>query len=66
MSIERTFHCDGPDCEAHAKTAGVQPPFGFLAVREDANHEHHFCTWDCLLKFAAQKPPTETIQLADL
>lgn len=61
MSIERVFHCDGPDCESHARTVGVQPPTGFLVVREDADHEHHFCNWDCLMKFAAAKPLPEII-----
>ena len=61
MSIERIYHCDGPDCQAHVKTVGVHPPAGFLAVREDADHQHHFCTWDCLLMFAGRKPPAVTI-----
>jgi len=65
MSIERTYYCDWRECEGHARTVGEKPPMGFLAVREDADHSHHFCTWDCLLKFAAEKPPTETIQLTD-
>jgi hypothetical protein len=61
MSIERDFYCDGPDCEAHARTVGVLPPAGFLTVKEDADQEHHFCGWDCLTKFAAAKPLPEII-----
>jgi hypothetical protein len=66
MSIERVYHCDGPDCENHARTAGDLPPTSFLAVREDADHTQHFCGWDCLLRFAAEKPPAEVIPAADL
>jgi hypothetical protein len=66
MSIERIFYCDGPDCENHARTVGDLPPASFLAVREDSDHSQHFCGWDCLLKFAATKPPAEVIPAADL
>jgi hypothetical protein len=75
MSIERTYYCDGPDCPAplegdtprHVRTAAPPPhlPCGLLEVRESDVHRvdviHHFCTWDCLMKYAAQKPPTEFI-----
>jgi hypothetical protein len=66
MSIERVFYCDGPECENHARTASDLPPTSFLVVREDADHSQDFCSWDCLLKFAAQKPPTEVIPAGDL
>jgi hypothetical protein len=65
MSIERVYYCDWRECEAHARTAGDLPPTSFLAVTEDASHEQHFCSWDCLLKFSAEKPPTETIPMGD-
>lgn len=72
MSIERVYYCDGPDCgdqhtgglPTHAKTKHPPPhlPFGMLEVRElDEVGEtvHHFCTWNCALKFAAKiEPPT--------
>lgn len=61
MSIERDFYCDGPDCEIHARSIAVHPPAGFLTVREDGDLEHHFCGWDCLMKFAATKPLPEII-----
>lgn len=65
MSIERIYHCDGPDCEAHAKTAGDLPPTTFLVVTEDTGRSEHFCSWDCVMKFAALKPPTVTIPMGD-
>jgi hypothetical protein len=60
MSIERTFYCDGPDCDRHVRTTGTRPPM-FLTVSEDADHESHFCGWDCVLRFAAAKEPEEVI-----
>lgn len=60
MSIERTFYCDGPDCERHVRTIDTRPP-AFLTLTEDADRELHFCTWDCVLRHAAGKPPTEIV-----
>jgi hypothetical protein len=62
--VERTYHCEGPGCEAHAKTADPPPylPRGFVATREVAGvgvEDHHFCGWDCLMRYAAQFPPPE-------
>lgn len=64
--IERVYHCDWRECENHAKTVSDLPPTSFLVVREDADHSQHFCGWDCLLKFAAEKPPAEVIPSGDL
>jgi hypothetical protein len=60
MSIERIYYCDGPDCERHVRTGGTHPP-GFLTVAEGADHAAHFCSWDCILRYAAEKPPEEVI-----
>jgi hypothetical protein len=66
MAIERVFHCDGPDCERHVKTAASRPEAGFVFVTEGGSAATlHFCTWDCVLKYAATKPPSEVIALAD-
>ena len=66
MSIERTYHCDGPDCKHHwSDAANTQAP-GLLTVAESHQLEDlHFCGWDCLLKHAAQFPPPETIPFGD-
>lgn len=76
MAIERTFHCDGPAepgsdedrCPVHASTATPPPhlPVGIIEVRlRDSGGEevHHFCGWDCLMKFAANQPIPERIDL---
>jgi hypothetical protein len=62
VSIERVFYCDGPDCAHHARTASTRPT-AFVTVTEDTGRSHHFCSWDCLLRHAAEKPPTEVIRV---
>lgn len=63
MSIERIFYCDGRDCEAHTRTASTRPGMSFLTITEDAGRTLHFCSWDCVLKHAAEIPPVETVLL---
>lgn len=68
MSIGRAFYCDGPDCEAHTgPIATPEPylPYGFIETRqchalgEDRNQ---FCSWGCLMKYAADQPIPEIIE----
>jgi len=47
------------------RTARSRPPV-FITVTEGTDRSQHFCTWDCLLKEAAQKPPVEVRPLSDL
>ena len=61
MSIDRIFYCDGPDCAHHAQTASASAPF--ITVTEGPGHLLHFCDWDCVLRYAGEKPPTVTIPL---
>jgi hypothetical protein len=56
MSIQRTFYCDGPDCERHVETPREIPPV-FLTVTQFEDAQLHFCGWDCVLRFAATKEP---------
>ncbi len=66
MSIERIFYCDGPDCERHVQTASRRPAAGFVFVTQGGSAATlHFCTWDCVLKYAATKPPVEVVLLDD-
>lgn len=61
MSIERTYYCDGPECERHARTgAATRVPVGFLRITGDGAPEH-FCSWDCVLRHAAKKEPAEML-----
>jgi hypothetical protein len=64
MSIERVYYCEWRDCDSHVRTASPGSPAAFIAVAEDAGRStQHFCSWDCLLMFAGEKPPVETIPL---
>jgi len=65
MSIERIFYCDARDCGNHVRTARPRPA-SLIIVTEAAGRPQHFCTWDCLLREAAEKPPKEVIPLGDL
>jgi len=61
MSIERIVYCDGPECERHGRTAHHRPS-AFITITEDgAGRSLHFCSWDCVLRHAAEKPPAEVI-----
>ena len=58
----------------HAPTAVPPPhlPASFLEVRGDRigldpiESTAHFCSWDCLMKFAAKQPMDETIPAGPL
>jgi hypothetical protein len=66
VSIEKIFYCDGPECERHVRTTRSRPEAGFVFVTEGGSAATlHFCNWDCVLKYAATKPPVEVIALAD-
>lgn len=64
MSIERTFYCDAPGCEVHVRTMAKFPICGFIRTLQDCE-VHHFCSWDCVLKYAATMPPTEILRMDD-
>jgi hypothetical protein len=63
MSIERIFYCDWRDCKTNVQTASASPPL-WLTVTDDADRcPMHFCSWDCILKYAAEIPPVEVVRL---
>lgn len=61
MSIERTFYCNGPECERHVTTAMSRPSACFIFVTDGHLATLHFCGWDCVLKYAATIEPEEVI-----
>jgi hypothetical protein len=62
VSVERIFYCDAEDCEGHVRTAAKHPGPGWVRVTEDGSSRSlTFCTWDCVLKYAAKQEPVETI-----
>ncbi len=62
MAIERTFYCDAPECETHVRSASTRP-FGMIFLTDTsgltARRTMHFCSFDCVLRFAAGQPPVE-------
>lgn len=64
MSTERIFYCDWRECHSHTRTVTDEPGMGFVTVSEDDCPTRHFCSWDCLLKQAAETSPIEAISAA--
>ena len=72
MAIDRIYYCDAPPsadqpssdgddrCPTHARTADSGLPMGFLKVT-GFERPLHFCSWDCVLRYAAAQPPVERI-----
>ncbi len=65
MSIERVFYCDGPECGGHVRTAASRPQVFVFVTEGGPGATLHFCNWDCVLKYAATKPPVEIVTLSD-
>src|SRR5262249_26031195 len=65
VAIERVYYCDWRECETNARTARQRPPMTFITVTEETGRPLHFCSWDCILKHAAEKPPVEVVSLSD-
>lgn len=78
MAVDRVYYCESPDCHggsldgdkppANARTGSPPPylPSGFIETREvgpSGETLHHFCSWDCCMKFAAAQPIPEIIEL---
>lgn len=79
MSVQRTYHCESPDCHGGsldnpeqgplAFTTASGPPYlpvGLIETREFCDgkeHTHHFCSWDCCMKYAASQPVAEAIEI---
>jgi hypothetical protein len=67
MSIKRIFTCDAEDCENKVQTQAEHPPtfvtvFDEPGYPHEPRHEFHFCTWDCLMKYAAKFEPPIVIE----
>lgn len=61
VTIHRTFHCDGPECVRQVSENAHREPGGrMLTMTGWTPAALHFCTWDCVLRYAAPIPP-ETI-----
>lgn len=61
--IGNTAYCDGPGCDSHQGPSPALIPFrGWLRVTE-TDTAHDFCGWECAIRFGAQLPAPETIDL---
>ena len=61
------IHCDGPACATWAFHSMAQKS-GFITSFDGiypnlATSVLHFCSWDCLLRYAANKPSIEEVKL---
>jgi hypothetical protein len=64
VSIERVFYCDWRECESHVRTASPRSA-AIITVTEGTGRSLHFCSWDCILKHSAEKPPVEVVPMSD-
>lgn len=72
MSIGYAYACDGPDCDVHTQPVATAPPYlpyGFIGLRwNEAGQEmpmRVFCSWACVMKYAAGQPIPERIEESD-
>lgn len=63
MTREPIYHCNGPDCDRHQQSMNRPPLRGWIEVRDGDNPGEimDFCSWDCVMKFAAAQPPVEVL-----
>lgn len=66
MKIEHVFHCELVECNTHIRTASAAPSCGLLVTElpwsgvQDQD-SRWFCSWECVMRFAAAMPPAELI-----
>lgn len=62
LVVERTFYCSRvPNCDTHIRTASPRPSEGVLTLDLPSNTHSWFCSWDCVLAYAATFQPIEVI-----
>jgi hypothetical protein len=67
---EHVYYCNRDGCDSHQTSTAAAPITGWLLVVERAPSREpeqlDFCSWDCLMQYAATIPPPETIELRDV
>jgi len=53
-------HCDGKECITWSKNPKEH---GFLKITGQGGKSLHFCSWDCVLRFAAKFHPTVQMEM---
>jgi hypothetical protein len=61
MSIERIFYRDWRECNTNVRTAATRPALWLTVTDGSGRCAQHFCSWDCILKRAAEIPPVEVV-----
>ena len=61
--MSQGFHCDAPACDTWAMS-DMANSTGFLTIFEGVSPNitqfvAHFCSWDCVMRYAAMKEPLE-------
>lgn len=67
MTREMTYYCEEPKCENKQTSASeARPITGWLLVvmrlPTENPYLYDFCSWDCLMKYAASLDPPEEIE----
>ena len=52
------WHCDRVGCDTWSRAGRLH---GFLEVKDSTPPSLHFCSWDCVLTYAAKISPLEVI-----
>jgi hypothetical protein len=55
------IHCDGSECDTWTRQEMAEA-CGFILAQWDGSGLQ-FCSWDCVLRFAANMPPLEVRQM---
>lgn len=64
MSLVYLWVCQGPNCDSHQRSeVGSTPPYTSGWVRVSDGKPHDFCSWDCLIKYGAQREPMTEVTL---
>lgn len=58
--MSKAIHCDGPTCTAWAKLDYEKEVERFLELFFQ-DEEYTFCSWECIIKFAAVRNPISEI-----
>lgn len=61
------IHCDNPKCDTWVRMDNIKDA-GFYTIFDgvypsDAYYVGHFCSWDCIMTYAALKEPMEKFEL---
>lgn len=61
--MSQGIHCDNPSCDSWIRLDNIADA-GFYTVFDgvypsQAYEAYHFCSWDCIMHYAALRPPLE-------